>query len=65
MMDEGSQATQPTVSRDDLSRIASVYGLGEIVEARYLADGLMNRNWCLRSARGSFALKEIVDIRLR
>src|SRR4051812_21648558 len=49
---------------NDLSMVAPAFGLGAIHHARYLADGLMNRNWRIATDRGSFALKQIIDVPL-
>lgn len=40
----------------------SAFGLSPARESRFLPDGLMNRNWRLDTAEGSFALKELLDI---
>lgn len=40
------------------------YDLGEVRSVRYLAEGLMNRNWRVSSQRGDFAVKQIVDVSL-
>jgi Ser/Thr protein kinase RdoA (MazF antagonist) len=48
--------------REDLPSIAAAFGLGGIGSVRYLADGLMNRNWQVESVRGVYALKRIVDV---
>lgn len=52
----------PGGSTNDLPVLAKAYGLGEIHDVRYLAEGLMNRNWRIVAARGEFALKQIVDV---
>ncbi|MCT9080440.1 phosphotransferase [Streptomyces fulvoviolaceus] len=49
---------------DDLPLLVKDYGLGQVSDARYLAEGLMNRNWRVSTARGEFALKQIVDVTL-
>ncbi|MFI6883735.1 phosphotransferase [Streptosporangium canum] len=36
----------------------------EVQAPRYLADGLMNRNWRIDAERGTFALKLIMDVAL-
>lgn len=48
----------------DLMKLAFAYELGAVHHARYLADGLMNRNWRIDADRGAFALKQIVDVPL-
>ena len=40
----------------------SAFGLRSPIESRFLPEGLMNRNWRLDTAEGSFALKELRDI---
>ncbi|WP_329581960.1 phosphotransferase [Kitasatospora sp. NBC_01250] len=49
---------------DDLRVISESFGLGEVRECSFLAAGLMNGNWRLDTAEGSFALKRIVDVPL-
>jgi Ser/Thr protein kinase RdoA (MazF antagonist) len=38
------------------------FGLSDPVEARPLDEGLMNRNWRVRTREGEWALKQILDI---
>ncbi|MDG4856702.1 phosphotransferase [Streptomyces sp. T-3] len=47
-----------------LAALASAFGFGEVLERRYLADGLMNANWRLETAAGAFALKRVTDVPL-
>ncbi|MCX4690048.1 phosphotransferase [Kitasatospora purpeofusca] len=49
---------------EDLAVLGESFGLGEVRECRFLADGLMNGNWRLDTAAGSFALKRIMDVPL-
>ncbi|MEU9039699.1 phosphotransferase [Streptomyces sp. NPDC048352] len=49
-------AALPTVSRS--------FGLGEVHDQLFLAHGLMNRNWRLETAAGTYAVKEITDVPL-
>ncbi|WJK33774.1 phosphotransferase [Solwaraspora sp. WMMA2065] len=49
------------LAAQDLPLLADMYRLGEVEEVRYLPDGLMNRNWQLRTAGGEFALKLLLD----
>lgn len=51
---------------DDLPRIQEAYGLGTLngENLTYLRDGMMNLNWRLRADRGTYALKQILDIPL-
>ncbi|MGK5544993.1 phosphotransferase [Streptomyces sp. URMC 127] len=46
----------------DLRQAQEAYRLGEVRAVQYLADGLMNRNWRLRTDRGEFVLKCVVDV---
>ncbi|MFJ4591368.1 phosphotransferase [Kitasatospora sp. NPDC088861] len=46
---------------EDLAVLGEAFGLGEVRECRFLSDGLMNGNWRLDTAEGSFALKRIMD----
>ncbi len=38
------------------------FGLAEPTEARSLADGLMNRNWWVRTRENVWALKQVLDV---
>ncbi|MFE7192830.1 phosphotransferase [Kitasatospora sp. NPDC057541] len=49
---------------EDLAVLSEAFGLGEVRECRFLSDGLMNGNWRLDTAEGSFALKRIMDVPL-
>lgn len=49
---------------EDLKVLSESYGLGEVLEQRFLPNGLMNGNWRLDTAEGSFALKRIMDVPL-
>lgn len=42
--------------------LVDAFGLGEVRCIRYLAEGLMNRNWRVEAYRGVFALKQIIDV---
>ncbi|MFF7081249.1 phosphotransferase [Streptomyces lavendulae] len=47
-----------------LPSLSDAFGLGAVSDRRFLAHGLMNRNWRLATAAGVFALKEITDVPL-
>ncbi|GAA2790012.1 phosphotransferase [Kitasatospora sp. CM 4170] len=49
---------------EDLAVLGEAFGLGEVRRCRFLSDGLMNGNWRLDAAEGSFALKRIMDVPL-
>ncbi|MFF4926868.1 phosphotransferase [Kitasatospora sp. NPDC001261] len=49
---------------EDLAVLGEAFGLGEVRECRFLSAGLMNGNWRLDTAKGSFALKRIMDVPL-
>ncbi|WP_335989169.1 phosphotransferase [Glycomyces sp. MUSA5-2] len=42
-----------------IDAVAAVYRLGAVRRVRYLADGLLNRNWRVEADAGVFALKEL------
>lgn len=45
--------------------VVGAFSLGEVTKPpRYLADGLMNRNWRIGTGRGRFAVKQITDVPL-
>ncbi|MEU6145058.1 phosphotransferase [Streptomyces sp. NPDC047081] len=48
-------------STDNLPVVADAYGLGTVYSGRYLAEGLLNRNWRITTDKGTFALKEVVN----
>ncbi len=47
-----------------LHAVTRAFALGEVYDRRSLAHGLMNRNWCLDTASGPYAVKEITDVSL-
>jgi homoserine kinase type II len=51
---------------DDLPVIQEAFGLGMLnaEDLTYLPDGMMNRNWRVRTRRGTYALKQILDVPL-
>jgi homoserine kinase type II len=55
-------AAQVKLDAGDLLRIRDAFGLGEVKHSVFLADGLMNRNWRLDTATGSYALKLLCDV---
>ncbi|MFB8140329.1 phosphotransferase [Streptomyces parvus] len=48
----------------DLAELTGRFGIGEVLDRRHLADGLMNVNWRLDTPSGSFALKRVTDVPL-
>ncbi|WP_246645422.1 phosphotransferase [Nonomuraea ceibae] len=46
----------------DLTAVRQEFGLGEIQEVTFLAEGLMNRNWRLDTDAGVYALKLLCDV---
>lgn len=54
--DEALDSALPVLTR--------AFGLGEVVGRRFLADGLMNRNWRLDTTGASYAVKQIIDVPL-
>ncbi|MFJ2862695.1 phosphotransferase [Kitasatospora sp. NPDC087314] len=49
---------------EDLAVLCEAFGLGAVRGCHFLSDGLMNGNWRLDTAEGSFALKRIMDVPL-
>ncbi|MGW1635596.1 phosphotransferase [Streptomyces lavendulae] len=47
-----------------LPALSDAFGLGAVSDRRFLAHGLMNRNWRLVTTTGVYALKEITDVPL-
>ncbi len=65
-MTDGTLAPHGT-SRDepdagDLKLVAQEFRLGEVTDAVFLADGLMNRNWRIDTTTGMYALKLLRDV---
>ncbi|MHC0433814.1 phosphotransferase [Streptomyces sp. O3] len=61
-MTDATVADRASISGSDLAELTSAFGLGMVREHRYLADGLMNANWRVDTAAGSFALKRVTDV---
>ncbi|MCX4753483.1 phosphotransferase [Kitasatospora purpeofusca] len=61
---EAPSGTRYSEIAEDLTVLSEAFGLGEVRECRFLSDGLMNGNWRLDTAEGSFALKRIMDVPL-
>ncbi|MFI5987436.1 phosphotransferase [Streptomyces sp. NPDC051555] len=47
-----------------LPALARTFRLGEVRAMRFLAHGLMNRNWRLETSTGAYAVKQITDVPL-
>ncbi|MGW8327555.1 phosphotransferase [Streptomyces sp. NPDC055897] len=47
---------------DALPDLAAAFGLPEVREHRFLAEGLMNLNWRIDTERASYAVKRITDM---
>ncbi|MGW2588389.1 phosphotransferase [Streptomyces virginiae] len=47
-----------------LHAVTRAFALGEVYDRRFLAHGLMNRNWRVDTASGPYAVKEITDVPL-
>ncbi|MEU2439591.1 phosphotransferase [Streptomyces rubradiris] len=63
MIDATTEA-RGDIAESVLGELIDAFGLGEVRERRYLADGLMNANWRLDSPAGQFALKRVTDVPL-
>ncbi|KJS58429.1 hypothetical protein VM95_33340 [Streptomyces rubellomurinus] len=61
---DGPSAARYSEIAEDLALLGEAFGLGEVRECGFLSDGLMNGNWRLDTAEGSFALKRIMDVPL-
>ncbi|GHE88439.1 hypothetical protein GCM10018772_10150 [Streptomyces fumanus] len=57
-------AARSDIAESVLGELIDAFGLGEVQERRYLADGLMNANWRLDTPAGQFALKQVTDVSL-
>ncbi|MFG3289423.1 phosphotransferase [Streptomyces sp. NPDC048179] len=63
-MTDATVADRTDIPGKVLAELASVFGVGEVRERRYLADGLMNVNWRVETSAGAFALKRVIDVPL-
>ncbi|MFD8965856.1 phosphotransferase [Streptomyces sp. NPDC059568] len=63
-MTEATVTERTEIPGSVLAELTSAFGLGEVRERRYLADGLMNANWKLDAPGGAFALKRVTDVSL-
>ncbi|MEV4335493.1 phosphotransferase [Streptomyces sp. NPDC049590] len=63
-MIDATVAARGDIADSVLAELIDVFGLGEVWECRYLADGLMNANWRLDTPAGRFALKRVMDVSL-
>lgn len=59
---DATAANRDSIPDNNLAELSSAFGLGEVWEQRYLADGLMNANWRVDAAAGTFALKRVTDV---
>ena len=63
-MTDATGAAKAEIADGVLTELISAFGLGEVRERRYLADGLMNANWRVETRAGIFALKRVTDVPL-
>jgi len=61
---DASVADRAAIPSSALAELAGAFGLGDVRERRYLADGLMNVNWRVDTSAGAFALKRVTDVPL-
>ncbi|MEV0302081.1 phosphotransferase [Streptomyces prasinus] len=61
---DANVADRTHISVDDLAELIRVFDIGEVLDRRHLADGLMNVNWRLGTPVGRFALKRVTDVPL-
>jgi homoserine kinase type II len=45
-----------------LNRVTVAFGLGPVMSAGTIAEGLMNRNWRITTGSGQFAVKQVIDV---
>ncbi|MEW2299220.1 phosphotransferase [Streptomyces sp. NPDC006655] len=63
-MTDATVADRTAIPSSTLAELVGAFGLGEVRERRYLADGLMNVNWRVDTPAGAFALKRVTDVPL-
>ncbi|WP_328899995.1 phosphotransferase [Streptomyces sp. NBC_00441] len=61
-MTDANVAGRIHIPAGDLAELIKVFDLGEVLDRRHLADGLMNVNWRLDTTAGRFALKRATDV---
>ncbi|MFH8403050.1 phosphotransferase [Streptomyces anulatus] len=63
-MTEENAVRKTHLPASDLAELTGLFGIGEVLDRRHLADGLMNVNWRLDTPTGRFALKRVTDVPL-
>ncbi|MGW5232396.1 phosphotransferase [Streptomyces nodosus] len=63
-MTDASVTDRTEIQASVLAALISAFGLEEVRERFYLADGLMNANWKVDTPAGVFALKRVTDVAL-
>ncbi|WP_323178421.1 MULTISPECIES: hypothetical protein [unclassified Streptomyces] len=63
-MTDATRADRTDMPGSVLAELADAFGIEEVRERRYLADGLMNVNWKVDTPVGPFALKRVTDVSL-
>jgi Ser/Thr protein kinase RdoA (MazF antagonist) len=61
---DATAADRTDIADSTLAELVGAFGLGEVRDHRYLADGLMNENWRVDTPVGVFALKRVIDVPL-
>lgn len=61
---DATRADRTDMPGSVLAELADAFGIEEVRERRYLADGLMNVNWKVDTPVGPFALKRVTDVSL-
>ncbi|WP_405626835.1 phosphotransferase [Streptomyces sp. NBC_01396] len=61
---DATRADRTDIPGSVLAELADAFGIEEVRERRYLADGLMNVNWKVDTPVGPFALKRVTDVSL-
>jgi Ser/Thr protein kinase RdoA (MazF antagonist) len=54
--------TDQATDADALADVAASFDLGAIRQVRVVAEGLMNRNWRVETDRGTWAVKQVLDV---
>ncbi|MGR7000726.1 hypothetical protein ACU686_26190 [Yinghuangia aomiensis] len=62
MTNDASGHDDGTMAIPDLDAVCERFRLGRPVSVAYLATGIMNRNWRLEAAAGTFAVKQLLDV---
>lgn len=62
MLPAVTAGTVEATDADGLAAVAAAFDLGQPRQARVIVEGLMNRNWRVETDRGTWAVKQVLDV---